>query len=164
MGRKGAMVEIFFQGPNPFATPTPIPFDPLTAAGGGGIGNGTLIGLVGGAVIALIPLIRSWVDNKNNMAAQTTQTTLNSHTAMLNSALERANRLETQLFDLQKAFTELKSEFATVKTQLADKTSELLSVMKERDDLRQRNSALEEENDKLKVQVTRLELMQSGSG
>lgn len=149
------MVDFWFQGPNPFATPAPI--DPLTAAGGGGIGSGTLIGLAGGAVIALIPIFKSWVDNRGSMASQTTQTALNSHTAMLTSALQRADRLETQLSELQKSFTELRAEFAAVKTQLADKTAELASVSRERDDLRHRNTQLEAENDDLRATIIRME-------
>jgi len=152
------MLDFLFQNPNPFG-PTPIPIDPLTAAGGGGIGNGTLIGFAGGATLALIPIVKSWVDNRNNMAAQTTQTALNSHTAMLTSALQRADRLEAQLSELQKSFTELKAEFAAVKTQLADKTAELSSVSKERDDLKHRNIVLEAENDELKATITRMELL-----
>ena len=156
------MLFFLFQNPNPFGvTPTPDPL--LIAGGGGGIGNGTLIGLAGGALIALIPVIKSLVDNRANMAAQTTQTALNSHTAMLTSALQRADRLEAQLFDLQKSFTELKSEFATVKTQLADKTAELASVAKERDDLKHRNIVLENENDELKATITRMELLARSS-
>lgn len=158
-------LDIFFQGPNPFTAPTPIPLDPLTAAGGGsGIGNGTLIGLIGGGVIALIPIVKSWVDNKNNMAAQTTQTALNSHTAMLTSALQRADRLEQQLSDLQKAFADLRSEFTAVKTQLADKTIELASVVQERDELRQLNKKLELENDDLRATITRMELAARAGG
>lgn len=141
--------DILFQGPSPFATPATI--DPLIAAGGGGINNGTLIGLAGGVLIAAIPLIKSWQDNRNNMAAQTTQTALNSHTAMLTSALQRADRLEAQLSELQKSFTELKSEFATVKTQLADKTAELTAVTHERDALKLENTELKNEIIKLRL-------------
>jgi len=151
------MIEVLFQIPNPFITPTP---DPATLAGGGGGNSGTLIGLAGvviGGVMAFAPILKSWVDNKGNMAVQTTQVALNSHTAMLTSALQRADRLETELNELRLLFTDLKSEFASVKMQLADKTNELSSVMKERDDLKHRNSQLEQENDDLKMKVALLE-------
>lgn len=151
------------QVPNPFGV-TPTPDLSQLAGGGGGLSNGTLIGLAGGAVIALIPIFKSWVENKGSMAAQTTQTALNSHTAMLTSALQRADRLEAQLNELQKSFTELKAEFATVKTQLADKTAELASVAKERDDLKHRNIVLETENDELRATITRMELTARATG
>lgn len=140
----GAMVvfDILFQGPNPFATPTPISFDPLTAAGGGGISNGTLIGLAGGALIAIIPIFKSWVDNRANMATQTTQTTLASHTTMLKFALEENKELKDKIESLQLQLDELLPRLARLEAQLDDKKAELVQVTHERDELKRENADL----------------------
>ena len=125
------MIEVFFQIPNPFITPTP---DPATlAGGGGGIGNGTLIGLAIVAIGALAPSIKSWLDGRSQMTTQTTQATLSTHTAMLTSAITRADRLEAQLQAVQKEFSDLRERFARMEAQLADKTHELEIAARERD-------------------------------
>ncbi len=148
--------DIFFQGPSPFATPATI--DPLTAAGGGGgISNGTLIGLAGGALIAIIPIVKSWVDNKANMATQTTQTTLASHTTMLKFALEENKELKDKIEAMQTQLNELLPRLARLEAQLDDKKAELVHVTHERDELRR-------ENTELKATIAQMELAARSNG
>lgn len=142
-------LDILFQGPNPFATPA---IDPLTAAGGGGgISNGTLLGLAGGALIAIIPIVKSWVDNKANMATQTTQTTLASHTTMLKFALEENKDLKEKIEAMQTQMNELLPRLARLEAQLDDKKAELAQVTHERDELRVENIKLKETITQLKM-------------
>lgn len=148
--------DIFFQGPSPFATPATI--DPLTAAGGGGgISNGTLIGLAGGALIAIIPIVKSWVDNKANMATQTTQTTLASHTTMLKFALEENKELKDKIEAMQTQLNELLPRLARLEAQLDDKKAELVHVTHESDELRR-------ENTELKATIAQMELAARSNG
>ncbi len=165
--------DILLQGPNPFATPTPVPFDPLTAAGGGGISNGTLIGLAGGALIAIIPIFKSWVDNRANMATQTTQTTLASHTTMLKFALEENKELKDKIESLRLQLNELLPRLARLEAQLDDKKAELVQVTHERDELKRENAELvrvtherdelKRENAELKATILQMEFAARGN-
>ena len=148
--------DILFQGPSPFATPATI--DPATlAGGGGGISNGTLIGLAGGALIAIIPIVKSWVDNKANMATQTTQTTLASHTTMLKFALEENKELKDKIEAMQAQLNELLPRLARLEAQLDDKKAELVQVTHERDELKR-------ENTELKATIAQMELAARSNG
>lgn len=126
------MIEVLFQFPNPFLTPTP---DPATLAGGGG-GLGQTAGYLAIATpiaIAIGAIAQNLISTRAKIMADTTQATLATLPEMLRFAHEENRDLKMKLEALQAQLNELLPRVARLEAQLDDKTHELEIATRERD-------------------------------
>lgn len=158
------MIDVLFQFPNPFLTPTP---DPTTlAGGGGGLGTAGYIAIATPFALAAGAAIQSWIATRAKIMADSTQATLSTLPEMLRFAHEENRDLKAKLEKLQNQLNELLPRVARLEAQLDDKKAEIAHLTQERDDLKVERDALKRENDELKASVARMELVsrQFGKG
>jgi len=157
------VIEVLFQFPNPFLTPTP---DPATLAGGGG-GLGQTAGYLAIATpiaIAIGAIAQNLISTRAKIMADTTQATLATLPEMLRFAHEENRDLNKKLEALQAQLNELLPRVARLEAQLDDKKLEIAHITQERDELKAKNTKLESENDELRATITRMELTARATG